>query len=452
MGGHFDAAIHPGPDGPFPSQADLVATHLTARTPAVLGTPLRNVGLILRVKWRLATRLLRANLFDVFVLAPIILYGAFLAVGPQVQRLLVGLASHPVWGFWGPKHIVLVLVAAKLLLSWRRLVEALEPQTSPDAYLLSLPIRRLERYAAVSLFRYLNNSVFLLGLSLFLNLSKDDGFGFPWLLWVALLASGVEVGAGLFSVEVLPRIAHTLPLRLHSLPTRRRGVIEAIGMLMRRALRRILPEGLRALVVRDVLLTLRFFSFGVVLHLIGALLCLAVMVNLLPEVREDARAVQVVTGLATAFGVACLALLTPRLLKYQLPYWWMERSTSMPPGFIWRAKIWHANVISFLFSLVVVGVRLWMLPESPAQAGLVLIEQVLTGILVASSAGALIFETHQQPWLGALFSGLAATAFALIMVLVHWAIFFVIFPFLMRQFEERGEGRIHFLLSTHDPN
>ena len=88
---------------------------------------MRNIGLILRVKWWLATRLLRDNLFDVFVLAPIILYGAFLAVGPQMQRLLVGLGSHPLWGFWGPKHSVLVLVAAKLLLSWRRLVEALDP-------------------------------------------------------------------------------------------------------------------------------------------------------------------------------------------------------------------------------------------------------------------------------------------------------------------------------------
>ena len=412
---------------------------------------MRNIGLFLRVKWRLATRLLRDNLFDVFVLAPIIVYGAFLAVGPQLQRLLVGMSSHSLWGFWGPEHIVLMLVAVKLLLSWRRLVEALDPQTSPDTYLLSLPIRRIERYAVVSLFRYLNNSVFLLGLSLFLNLSQGDGFGFPCLLRVALLASVVEVGAGLFRVEVLPLIAHALSLRPHSLPSSRRGVIEALGRLLRRALRRVLPEGLRALVVRDVLMTLRFFSFGVVLHFIGALLCVALMVNLLPEVRKDAKAVQVVTGLATAFGVACLALLTPRLLKYQLPYWWMERSMSMPLDFIWRAKIWHANVISFLFPLVVVCVRLWMLPESLAQAGRVLIEQVLTGILVASFAGALIFETHQQPWIGALFAGLAATAFASIMVLVHWAIFFVIFHFLMRWFEERGEGRIYFLLS-HDPN
>jgi len=109
-------------------------------------------------------------------------------------------------------------------------------------------------------------------------------------------------------------------------------------------------------------------------------------------------------------------------------------------------------VISFMFPLIVVSVRVSMLPTSPAQAGLVLVEQVLTGILVASFAGALIFETHQQPWLGALFSGLGATAFALIMVLVHWAVFFVIFPYFMRIFEERGEGRIHFLLSTHDSN
>jgi hypothetical protein len=119
----------------------------------------------------------------------------------------------------------------------------------------------------------------------------------------------------------------------------------------------VLPEGLRALVVRDVLLTLRFFSFGVVLHFIGAFVCLAVMVNLLAKVREDARAVQVVTGLATAFGVACLALLTPRLLKFQLPYWWIERSDFNATRFHLARQVWHANVISFLFPLVVVCVR-----------------------------------------------------------------------------------------------
>lgn len=394
-------------------------------------------------------RLIRAHLFDVFVLAPMILCGAYLAVGPQVQRLLIVLASHPVWGFRGPKDVVLLLLGAKLLLLWRRLVEALEPQASPDAYFLSLPIRRIERYVVVFLSRYLGNSVFLVGLSMFLGQLQGEGAGFAWLLQVALLATGLEVCAGLFRVEVLPHVAH---FSLHALPRHRRGFIETVGMFMRSSLRRVLPESLRALVVRDVLLTLRFFSFGVVLHFLGALVCLAVMAKLLPEVREDTRAVQVVTGLATAFGVACLALLTPRLLKFQLPYWWMERSTAMPLDFIWRAKVWHANVVSFIFPLVVVCVRVWMLPTTLAQAGVVLIEQVLTGILVASFAGALIFETHQQPWLGALFSGLGATAFALIMVFVHWAIFFAIFPFLMRQFEERGEGRIYFLLSTYDPD
>ena len=414
--------------------------------------PLRNIGLILKVKWRLAVRLLRDNVFDALVLAPIILYGAILAVGPLVQHLLAGLASHPFWSFLGPHQIVLVSVAAKLLLSWRRLLEALAPQASPDAYLLSLPIRRIERYSGVFLFRCLSNLAFLLGLSMFLSMSFGDGREFSWLVRIAMVASSVEVGLGLLRVEVLPRIAHALSLRLHSLPTRQQGVISGIGRVMRQVLRRHLPEGLQALVVRDVLLTLRFFSFGVLLHFIGALLCLVIMINLLREVGEEARAVQVVTGMTTAYGVACLALLTPRLLKFQLPYWWMERSTSMPLDFIWRAKVWHANVISFLFPLMVAGVRLWMLPASPVQVALVLIEQVLTGILVASFVGALIFETHEQPWLGALFSGLGATAFALIMVLVHWAVFFAIFPYLMRIFEERGEGRIHFLLSTHDSN
>ncbi|MCI0424087.1 MAG: hypothetical protein L0387_03845 [Acidobacteria bacterium] len=413
---------------------------------------MRNIGLILKMKWRLMTRLLRDNLFDVFVLAPIILCGAFLALGPPVERFLRGLASHPLWGLWGPNHILLAFLAVKLLLSWRRVIEAIEPQTSPDACLVSLPIRKTERCIVVFLIRCLNNSAFLLGLKMLLSLPEGGGFGFFWLFRMAMLASAVEVGAGLLRMEALPLVSQALAYRRHSPPASRRGVVEAIGVLLRRAPQSFLPEGLRALVVRDVLLTLRFFSFGVILHFIGALLCVAVMVNLLPEIRDDARAVEVVTGLASAYGVALLALLTPRLLKFQLPYWWMERSSSIPPGYIWRAKVWHANLISMAFPLLVVSTRLWMLPAPLGQACLVLVEQMLTGILVASFAGALIFETHQQPWLSALFSGLGATAFALMMVLGHWAIFFLIFPYLMSKFEERGESRIRFLLLSHDPN
>ena len=413
---------------------------------------MRNIVLILRVKYLLATRLLRDHLFDVFILAPIILYGAFLAVGPQAQQLLADLINHPLWGFWGPKQVVLAFIAAKLLFSWRKLVDALAPQTSPDAYLLSLPIRRTDRYAVVFLIRYLNNSLFILSLSFFLSLSQSAAGSYLWLLQLALLSTGVEVGAGLLSVEVLSPITHTLSLslRLPGSQARRHGIVNGIGVVTRHALRRFLPEGLRALVVRDVLLTFRFFSFGVALHFVGALLCLAAMVKLLPEVREEPKAVQVVTGLATAYGVACLALLTPRLLRFQLPYWWMERSTPMPPDFIWSTKVWYANAISFTFPLVVVCVRLSLLPATVTQAGLVLIEQVLTGILVASFVGALVFETHRQPWLGALFSGLGATCFALIMIFLHWSFFFAIFPYLMRQFQTRGESRIDFLLSTHD--
>jgi hypothetical protein len=156
---------------------------------------LRNIGLILKVKWRLAVRFLRDNVFDALVLAPIILYGALLGVGSQVQHLLAGLASHPFWSFLGPHQIVLISVAAKLLLSWRRLLETLAPQASPDAYVLSLPIRRIERYSGVFLFRCLSNLAFLLGLSMFLSMSLGDGREFSWLLRIAMVASSVEVAA-----------------------------------------------------------------------------------------------------------------------------------------------------------------------------------------------------------------------------------------------------------------
>ncbi len=99
---------------------------------------------------------------------------------------------------WVLDQIVLVSVAAKLLLSWRRLLEALAPQTSPDAYLLSLPIRRIERYCrcfSVSLpeqFSFSSRSQRVP------ELSKGDGRDFPWLLRIAMVASSVEVGSWAF--------------------------------------------------------------------------------------------------------------------------------------------------------------------------------------------------------------------------------------------------------------
>src|SRR5262249_55544179 len=162
---------------------------------------------------------------------------------------LADLVNHPLWGFWGPKQFVLAFIAAKLLFSWRRLVDALAPETSPDAYLLSLPIRRTDRYATVFLIRYLNNTLFILGLSFFLRFSQSEAGSYLWLLQIALLSTGAEVGAGLLSVEVLSPLTHTLslPLRLHGSQALRHGIVDSIGLVLRRALRRFLPEGLRAL-------------------------------------------------------------------------------------------------------------------------------------------------------------------------------------------------------------
>jgi hypothetical protein len=38
------------------------------------------------------------------------------------------------------------------------------------------------------------------------------------------------------------------------------------------------------------------------------------------------------------------------------------------------------------------------------------------------------------------------------MILLHWGLFFFLFPYLMHHFAERGENRVRFLLLTHDPN
>jgi hypothetical protein len=138
---------------------------------------LRNVGLILRVKWRLVARLLRDNLFDVFVLAPIILYGAFLQWVLKCSASWLGWAAIRC-GILGPETSCPVASSGETASSWRRLVEALElPNLAGRLSAVSThPADRALRRCFLS--RYLNNSVFLTGLSMFLNLSEGDGFGF----------------------------------------------------------------------------------------------------------------------------------------------------------------------------------------------------------------------------------------------------------------------------------
>jgi hypothetical protein len=406
--------------------------------------------LLLKLRWLLFARWIRDNLFDALVLSPLIIFGVYRAVGHHLERLLSHLPSILGYGFWRPVAAVGLFLTIKLMLSWRVVMEEVHPQSTPDACLLYLPIDRSERYISLFLHRGFKNCLLVLLLGLLLVPAFSSKI-IP-LLAVGALATGLEIGLGLVWTELLPRAFQPMSLRYHSVAKIRQGLAASLRWVFRKALGRHLDEDLRASVVRDILLTLRFFSLGVLLHFIAALLCLTAMVNILPEVKEEARAVQVVTGLTTAYGVAMIALLSPRLLKFQLPYWWIERSAPVSPRSIWHAKVWHANAIVMLFPCLVVLVRLWLVPVPWWQACLIAVEQILTGVLVASFIGALVFETHQQPWLGVLFSGLGSTAFGLMMVLLHWGLFFVLFPGLMHWFAERGEARIRFLLLAHDPN
>jgi len=410
----------------------------------------QNIWLLLKIRCLSACRLLRDNLFDVLILGPLILYGVYLAVGPYIERLANDASRRAAEG-WTLRQIVFLLLAAKLILSWRRILEDIHPQTGPESCLLSLPIRKGERYGVLLLERWLKNLA-VLALGAFFIVESGVTSEVFALAGLAALVTGAEIGAAAARMELLPRVFGSLALQQRSSRGRTLGWVRGLPMGLAKALRFRLPEDVGALVERDLLLTFRLFSFGVTLHFAAALLCLATLAHILPEVKEDRRVVAVVTGLATAYGVASLALLSPRLLRFQFPFWWIERSASVTPEAIWRAKVWHANLISVGFALLVVASRVWLLPVSLTEAFLVGIEQLLIAILVASFVGALVFETHQQPWLGVLLSGLAATAFALMMIVIHWLLFFAIFPHLMRAFENRAEGRIRFLLLTHDPN
>ena len=388
---------------------------------------------LLRYRLRMFLRLLRDRFFTAFVLAPMILGGVFYTVHPAASALAetVLRAGRP---FPEPFALTLLGLAAWTAVFHPSTANEIAPARTAAACLEALPVPASARFHVAFAVCFLRNALLaalLLAVWAPEHLRGTAPYAFSALaagLQLAIAAlyltrgktAAAVAGLGLTAAAAvawtaLPAIpaaalgwaaAYRLAGR-HPPPsgagsgrseTRpRRG-----GFALPRRLGAVRPQ-----LLRDLLLTRRFFSPAVFLAAAGAVASLGAAWTLRAAAGPRWSAAVVLAGCALA--ALALSSLAPLLLRWQIPHFWLERSAPVQADSIRQTKVWHASIVA-LPLLPVAFAALAALPGgnlavSAAQAPLVI-------FAVSSAVALLMFETADRPALGLMPAALLGFGFA----------------------------------------
>ena len=211
-------------------------------------------------------------------------------------------------------------------------------------------------------------------------------------------------------------------------------------------LRRWLDRPVAAQVVRDWQLTRRGFSSAVYLAVGFAVLFQSIVV--LAARRHDLSSewFSTIAQVSCAFSVLSLTALAPLLIKYQLPYFWVEKATGLSPEAIWKAKFWYARLLAvpaFVMSVLVITP---MSPLDPTDQALFILKLLIIAFMVASLMGVMAFEIASRPLLGLIFSGLAALAMAGLFIFywIAWPLWLYGYVVAMHSLSRRAQTKVRF--------
>ena len=385
--------------------------------------------LLLRYRLRIFLRLLRDRFFTLFVLAPLILGGVFYTLQPAAAML----AERVQWSsrsFVEQFLLTALGLAAWTAAFWPSAVRETAPAGGAAACLDALPVPAAARFHVAFAAQFLRNAGFA---ALLLALWAPASLRGPAPYVFAAAAAGLQLalvsiylskgkaaaavlGLGLTAAAaaawtafpgILAAAAAWAAARWlsgghrqtapRSAPRRRRG-----GLSMLR-----LPDEIRPQLLRDLLLTRRFFSPAVFFAAAGALAALSSAWTLRDSAGARWSAPIVLAGCALA--ALALSSLAPLLLRLQIPRFWLERSSPVQADSIWKTKVWYASLISIPPALAAAPA----LASLPGENFAVLAAQALLVVLAVSSAVALLmFEAADRPALGLTQAGLLGCGFA----------------------------------------
>jgi hypothetical protein len=225
-------------------------------------------------------------------------------------------------------------------------------------------------------------------------------------------------------------------------------------------LRGRLPQRVRALLVRDLSLTLRIFSSAVYVAVAISLLAILLLLTLLftgslPSVEETLGGLKglgwmsatwypaaLAVKFATLLVVTCLASIVPVLVTHQIPHVWLERAVGASGQDLWLAKLWYARLLTLppVIAIYVMSVPAILTGGAifPLSYLLPLLAECLWLWWLASSiAGALAFEMPDRPGLALVLTlSLSLSTGALTVIL--WPMGLGIYGMGVEQAKERG--------------
>ena len=233
-----------------------------------------------------------------------------------------------------------------------------------------------------------------------------------------------------------------------------------------------LTRAVRALLTRDLSLTVRVFSSAVYVAAGISLLILLLLLTLL--LSGSLPSAEVTLGGLRDLGwlsatwlpaslaikassllvVTCLCSIVPVLVSHQIPHAWLERAVGVTGNDLWQAKVWFARLITLppVIAIYVAGVLACLisgLTLPPSYLLPLLAECLWLWWLASSITGALAFEMPDRPGLAlALILSLCLSTGVLAVVL--WPMGLGIYGMGVEQAKDRGLMQAVRYLSTEE--
>jgi hypothetical protein len=172
---------------------------------------------------------------------------------------------------------------------------------------------------------------------------------------------------------------------------------------------------------RDLALTIRFFSSAVYFSVAIVTILQLALITYSQRVSASDENLRLATEVCCALSSFALAAITPLLVKHQLAFFWLERSSPLDGAILAESKLWYARLFSLpapiLTLLVAASCGQW---TNFSAYGQLMGECFLIWWLTSSLVGVLVFELTTRPALSVIFTAIASLAIATLTIRLWW--------------------------------
>lgn len=197
-----------------------------------------------------------------------------------------------------------------------------------------------------------------------------------------------------------------------------------------------------AYLLRDLILTFRFFSAAVYLSFAFAIIF---QISLILLAKRTDYPVEIIAQGVVSLTSFALAALAPALVKHQLPFLWLERSLPVAGQDMYWSKVIYAGLVSLPTTFISFFISLTLKSFDLETGAFLFFQLILLWLTVSSLVGVLCFEIAARPGLAIPFIGIASLAIAILVIQVWW-IWFILYPYSMDKLQVRARERARALI------